>query len=107
MMEDKIFEQRLDYCRTLVRSTGGQILIVKIFGITNYYYVTDFRPKSLNNAYHEVVNGMNVTKMIENFTTHFAGQLIDESRFEGMKMQMSTESFKFGTDDFWWITSVN
>jgi len=105
-MDNEKFKQRLDYCRTLVNSTGGQVLIVKIFDVINYYFVTDFRPKSLNNSYHEVINGINVTTIIENFTSHFSGQKVSEDRFKGLIMQMSTESFKFGTNDFLWLTDV-
>lgn len=105
-MDNNITKERINYCRVLVRSTGGQVLIVKLFDVTNYYFITDFRPKSLNNAYHEVIHGINVTTVIENFNTHFTGQTISSDRFEGLIMDMSTESFKFGSDDFLWITDV-
>ena len=107
MTESVVPQKRIDYCRAIVRATSGNVIILNIFGSVSYYFVTEFLPKSMTNPYNELRKGINITTMIENYETNFTSATsFNVSLFEGMVDKMTIESFKFGFDDYLWITDV-
>lgn len=107
MNEKTVSQKSIDYCRSIVKATSGNIVILNIFGSVSYYYVTEFLPKSITNPYNELRKGMNITMLIENYETNFTGSTsFDVDMFEGLAGRMTIETFKFGFDDYLWITEI-
>lgn len=107
MIDHFTLQKRIDYCRTIVKATSGDIVIINMFGAISYYYAKEFLSKSITNPYNELRNGINITSLIESYETNFTSSAsFNVSLFEGMADKMTIESFKFGFDDYLWITEV-
>lgn len=90
-------------CLGLVQNCDCKILIVNILGGYQAYLVQSVNLKNRECRYSEVIDGQNITTLVRNYQSNFAAGITEQILREKTQ-SINKESFKFGTDDFYWIT---
>lgn len=102
---ENVSKQQVDLCWKLVTNTTYSVLIINHFGSIYYYLTKGFNYKTMNNPYNEVIDGQDITDLVENQQFNFKGQVNDEQL--ATKVQnIPLQNFKFGHDQFIWLTSM-
>lgn len=96
----------LDACRGLVMNCDCKILVVEIMGEFRAYVAPEVRLKTRECRYNEVRDAQEVTSLLANIGHNFASGMT-EQRLRERIQSVNKEDFKFGTDNYFWITKVS
>ena len=97
MENDAAKKEFLDACRGLVMNCDCKILVVEIMGEFRAYVAPEVRLKTRECRYNEVRDAQEVTPLLANIGHNFASGI----------QSVHKEDFKFGTDNYFWITEVS
>ena len=99
-------EEFIDACKGLVMHCNCKLLILDVMGDCRVYIAPEVLLKTRECRYNEVRDAQDITKLIlnvgRNFTQGMNAQVLRERT-----QSVHKESFKFGTDNYLWITKVD
>lgn len=99
-------EEFLDACTGLVMNCNVQILILEVMGEYKAYLVNGgVSVKTRESRYNEAYDVQDITKLIGNVGINFASGMTEQVLRERAQ-SIPQETFKFGTDNYMWITNV-
>ena len=99
-------EAFLDACKGLVMNCNVQVLILEIMGEYRAFLVNGgVGVKTRESRYNEVYDAQDITKLIGNVGINFASGMTEQVLRERAQ-SIPQETFKFGTDNYMWITGV-
>lgn len=98
-------EYELELCWKLLSNTSYTVVIVEISEITKIYLTRSFRVKTMNTPYNEVIDGQDITDLVTNQEFNFATRMSDDI-LETKVQNIPLQTFKFGTDNYLWLTSI-
>lgn len=101
-----INENFLDACKGLVMHCNCSVLILDILGECRAYLAPEVRLKTRECRFNEVRDAQDITKLILNVGHNFASGM-NEQVLRERAQSIHKESFKFGTDNYLWITKVD
>lgn len=93
-------------CLGLVQNCGCKILIVNLFGQHKAYLAPNVALKNRECRYSEVIEGQDITTLVKNYQSNFAAGMTEQMLMEKVQ-SVNKVSFKFGTDDYCWITKCD
>lgn len=99
-------ETFLDACKGLVMNCNCQVLILDIMGECRAFLVQNVHLKTRECRYNEAQDAQDITKFILNLGVNFASGMTEQVLQERVQ-SVPKESFKFGTDNYLWITKVD
>lgn len=99
-------EAFLDACNGLVMNCHCQVLILDIMGEYRAFLVQDVHLKTRECRFNEVRDAQDITKLVMNVGINFTSGMTEQVLRERTQ-SIPKESFKFGTDDYLWITRVD
>lgn len=99
-------EDFLDACKGLVMHCNCNILILDVMGDCRAYIAPEVLLKTRECRYNEVRDAQDITKLILNIGHNFARGMNAQVLRERTQ-SVHKESFKFGTDNYLWITKVD
>lgn len=106
-MENNLSKKEfLDACRGLVMNCNCNILILEVMGEFKAYLAPSVRLKTRECRYNEVQDAQEITFLVSNVGHNFAAG-ITEQRLLERTQSVHKENFKFGTDNYIWITKVD
>lgn len=96
----------IDGCKGIVMNCNCNVLVLQIMGEYRAYLAPEVRLKTRECRYNEVRDAQDITTLVVNSGMNFAKGMNEQVL--GEKVQsIHKESFKFGTDDYLWITKVD
>ncbi len=95
----------IEACKGIVMHCECSILILNVLGEYKAFLTPTVRLKTRECRYHEVIDAQDITTLVQNIEGNF--QTINRQRLDERTQSIHKESFKFGTDDYLWITKVN
>lgn len=98
-------EEFLKTCQGIVKNCGVDLLIVNLFGEIRVYLTHAVTLKNREVRYHEVRDAQDITMVVKQVGMSFAVGMNNQILMDKTKA-IPMESFKFGTDDFMWLTDV-
>lgn len=96
----------LDACRGLVMNCDCKILVVEIMGEFRAYVAPEVRLKTRECRYNEVRDAQDITTLVLNIGHNFVNGMTEQALLERTQ-SIHKEDFKFGTDNYFWITKVS
>ena len=93
-------------CLGLVQYCGCKILILNLFGQAKVYLAPSVTLKNRECRYSEVIEGQDITTLVKNYQSNFAAGMTEQMLMEKVQ-SVNKVSFKFGTDDYYWITKCD
>ena len=96
----------LDLCKRLVQDLGVKIFIMDFMGVERIYSVEEFALPDSHGNYCEVVNGKDITKVVENGQFNFYTGRVSQDRFNELTQSIVKETFKFSPNNYILFTSV-
>lgn len=97
----------IENCRNLVVNTGRPILIIETFqGCLSAYITESVKLKTRDNQYNEVFNARNISTIIQNFEFNFVNGINEQALIDKIQ-SLPKESFKWGHDNYVWITNAD
>lgn len=102
----KLDENILKTCQGLVMNCHCKILILDVLGEHRVFLVNDVHLKTRECRYNEVRDAQEVTPLLANIGHNFASGMT-EQRLRERIQSVHKEDFKFGTDNYMWITRVD
>ena len=100
-------EAFLDACKGLVMNCQVQVLILEVMGEYKAYLVNGgVSVKTRESRYNEVYDAQDITRLIGNVGINFASGMTEQVLRERAQ-SIHKENFKFGTDNYLWITKVD
>lgn len=104
-MENKGFDF-LEACKGVVMNCECNILILNVMGVYRVYLAREVRLKTRECRYNEVRDAQDITTLVMNIGSNFANGMTERVLTERTQ-SIHKEDFKFGTDDYLWITKVD
>ena len=99
-------EEFFDRCKGLVMNCQVQVLILEIMGEYKAYLVNGgVSVKTRESRYNEAYDVQDITKLVGNVGINFASGMTEQVLRERAQ-SIPQETFKFGTDNYMWITNV-
>ena len=95
----------IEACKGIVMHCECSILILNVLGEYKAFLTPIVRLKTRECRYHEVVDAQDITILVQNIESNF--QTMNRQRLDERTQSIHKESFKFGTDDYLWITKVD
>lgn len=105
-MIDQNTENFLSACKGLVMNCNCNVLILNVMGEYRAFLAREMRLKTRDCMFNEVSDAQDITKLVMNLGINFANGLTEQVLLERTQ-SVHKESFKFGTDDYLWITKVD
>lgn len=100
-------EAFLDACKGLVMNCNVQVLILEIMGDYRAFLVNGgVSVKTRESRYNEVYDAQDITRLIGNVGINFTSGMTEQVLRERTQ-SIHKEDFKFGTDNYLWITKVD
>lgn len=99
-------KELIEISKGIVMNCEQNVLILKIFGEIKVFIARNVTLKSRECPYHEVNGAQEITPLIENIGLS-AAQGWNERILMEKVQSVHIQDFKFGTDDFLWITRVD
>lgn len=99
-----ITKEIFDTCKGVVKNADVNLLLLDVFGEVKIYVVNFVVLKTRENRYHEVRDAQDVTSIIHTIDRFATG--LTNMKFMEKIQSIPMESFKFGTDDYIWMTKV-
>ena len=96
----------LETCKGIVMNCNTNVLIVQIFGEVKVFISNSVSLKSRECPYNEVRDAQDITPLIENIGFN-ASLGWNESILLEKVQSIHKQDFKFGTDEYLWITRVD
>lgn len=95
----------IDACKGLVMNCECNILVLEVMGEYRAYLAREVRLKTRECRYNEVRDAQDITTILANVGHNFA-QGMTEQRLMERCQSIHKEDFKFGTDNYLWLTKV-
>lgn len=102
----KLDENILKTCQGLVMNCNCKVLILDVLGVHRVFLVNDVRLKTRECRYSEVRDAQDITILILNIGHNFINGMTEQTLLERTQ-SLHKENFKFGTDNYLWITRVD
>ena len=99
-------ESILDGCKGLVMHCDCSVLILNVMGEHRIYLVDDVHLKTRECRFNEVHDAQDITTLVLNVGHNFANGMTEQTLLERTQ-SIHKEDFKFGTDNYLWITKVD
>lgn len=106
MINEEVFRTIMNGCKGLVMNCDCSILLLNVMGTYRAYVAPEVRLKTRECRYNEVRDAQDVTTLVLNVGINFANGMTHQVLMEKTQ-SIHKESFKFGTDDYMWITKVD
>lgn len=90
----------------LVMNCQVRILIVSILSSIKVFLINDIKFKTRDCPYTEVTDAQDITKIVLNVGSNFAYEMNSSKLLEKVQ-SINKEDFKFGTDDYIFLTNVS
>ena len=102
----KLDENILKTCQGLVMNCHCKILILDVLGGHRVFLVNDVHLKTRECRYNEVRDAQDITTLVLNVGHNFANGMTEQTLLERTQ-SIHKEDFKFGTDNYMWITRMD
>lgn len=102
----KIDQNFLNACKGLVMNCNCQVLILDVVGEHRAYLASNVSLKTRECRYNEAIDAQDITTLILNVGHNFAAGMTEQTLRERVQ-SIHKENFKFGTDNYIWITKVD
>lgn len=96
----------IETCKGIVMNCNTNVLIVQLFGEIKVFISNSVTLKSRECPYNEVRDAQEITQLIENIGFN-AAQGWNERILSEKVQSVHKQGFKFGTDEYLWITRVD
>ena len=106
LLNMKLDENILKACKGLVMNCNCRALILDVLGEHRVFLVNDVHLKTRECRYNEVRDAQDITTLVLNVGHNFANGMTEQTLLERTQ-SIHKEDFKFGTDNYLWITRVN
>lgn len=93
-------------CLGIVQNCGVKILMVNLFGQWKAYLASSVNLKNRECRYSEAIEAQDITVLVKNYQSNFAAGLTEQVLMEKVQ-SINKVSFKFGTDEYCWITKCD
>lgn len=95
----------LETCKGVVMHCDCTILVLNVMGEYRAYLTNSVRLKNRECRYNEVIDAQDITVLIKNVESNF--QLLNRQKLDERVQSIHKVTFKFGTDDYLWLTRVD
>ena len=95
----------LKICQGIVMNCNHSVLIIKLFGEVRVFLFTNMTLKNRDFPYNEIRDAQDITDVLNNIS-FIAAQGWNERVLMDRVQSIPKQDFKFGTDDFMWLTNV-
>ena len=102
----KLDENILKACKGLVMNCNCKVLILDVLGEHRVFLVNDVHLKTRECRFNEVHDEQDITTLVLNVGHNFANGMTEQTLLERTQ-SIHKEDFKFGTDNYLWITKVD
>lgn len=102
----KLDENILKACKGLVMNCNCKVLILDVLGEHRVFLVNDVHLKTRECRYNEVRDAQDITTLVLNVGHNFANGMTEQTLLERTQ-SIHKEDFKFGTDNYMWITRMD
>lgn len=96
----------IEACKGIVMNCNCDILIIEMMGEYKAYLTNSVRLKTRDCLYSEVADAQDVTLIVNNVQSNFFMGMTPQ-RLAEVTQSIHKEDFKFGTDNYIWITKVD
>lgn len=96
----------IEVCKGIVMNCNCDILIIEMMGEYKAYLTNSVRLKTRDCLYSEVADAQDVTTIVNNVQSNFFMGMTPQ-RLSEVTQSIHKEDFKFGTDNYIWITRVD
>lgn len=97
-------EMFMDACKGIVMNCHRAVLVVRIMDEWRAILTSNVKLPNRETHYSEV-SGKDITRIVVNLESNF--QSLTEQRLEELTQSVCVQDFKFGTDDYIWLTRVD
>ena len=102
----KLDENILKTCQGLVMNCHCKVLILDIIGECRVFLVNDVHHKTRECRFNEVRDAQDITTLVLNIGHNFVNGMTEQALLERIQ-SIHKEDFKFGTDNYLWLTHVD
>lgn len=106
LLNMKLDENILKTCQGLVMNCNCKVLILDVLGEHRVFLVNDVHLKTRECRYNEVRDAQDITTLVLNIGHNFVNGMTKQTLLERTQ-SIHKEDFKFGTDNYMWITRVD
>ena len=106
LLNMKLDENILKTCQGLVMNCNCKVLILDVLGEHRVFLVNDVHLKTRECRYNEVRDAQDITTLVLNIGHNFVNGMTEQTLLERTQ-SIHKEDFKFGTDNYLWITKVD
>ena len=106
LLNMKLDENILKTCQGLVMNCNCKVLILDVLGEHRVFLVNDVHLKTRECRFNEVHDAQDITTLVLNVGHNFANGMTEQTLLERTQ-SIHKEDFKFGTDNYLWITKVD
>ena len=106
LLNMKLDENILKTCQGLVMNCNCKVLILNVLGEHRVFLVNDVHLKTRECRYNEVRDAQDITTLVLNIGHNFVNGMTEQALLERTQ-SIHKEDFKFGTDNYLWITKVD
>lgn len=106
LLNMKLDENILKTCQGLVMNCNCKVLILDVLGEHRVFLVNDVHLKTRECRYNEVRDAQDITTLVLNIGHNFVNGMTEQALLERTQ-SIHKEDFKFGTDNYFWITKVD
>ncbi|WP_308756605.1 hypothetical protein [uncultured Bacteroides sp.] len=99
-------ENILNICKGLVMNCKCSILILGVMDECRIYLASDVHLKTRECRFNEVRDAKDITTLVMNIGHNFANGMTEQTLLERTQ-SIHKEDFKFGTDNYLWMTKVD
>lgn len=99
-------EEFLKGYKGIVMNCNRSVLVLEVMGEYRAFLVSDVHLKTREGRYNEVQDAQDITKLVLNVGFNFASGMTEQVLLERTQ-SVHKENFKFGTDNYMWITRVD
>lgn len=99
-------EEFLQGCKGIVMNCNRSVLVLEVMGEYRAYIVSDVHLKTRECRYNEVQDAQDISKLVLTMGFNFASGMTEQVLQERTQ-SIHKEDFKFGTDNYLWITKVD
>lgn len=101
-----INESILNACKGLVMNCNCNVLIIDVLGDHRVYLAREVYLKTRECRYNEAHDAQDITTLVLNTGFNFTNGMNERVLLERTQ-SIHKEDFKFGTDNYMWITKVD
>ena len=106
LLNMKLDENILKTCQGLVMNCNCKVLILEVLGEHRVFLVNDVHLKTRECRYNEVRDAQDITTLVLNIGHNFVNGMTEQALLERTQ-SIHKEDFKFGSDNYLWITKVD